>query len=160
MRRRDALLGAAGFLYGCRPPADAALRETVFEDLDGRARKLAEWAGKVLALNFWATWCVPCREEIPLLMAAAERHRARGLEVIGIAIDLPANVAPYVKSMTMRYPVLLAERGGVQLMRKLGNANAALPFTAFVDAQGNVLTRKLGAFRAEELEAAIARALA
>src|SRR5919106_1189315 len=74
------------------------LDEAAFEDLDGRRRRLSEWRSRALVLNFWASWCEPCREEIPLLMTARDRHGPRGLEVVGIAIDLAARAREFAKA--------------------------------------------------------------
>lgn len=135
------------------------LHEARFAELSGSSRRLADWKADVLALNFWATWCTPCRDELPLLMEARERFRPRGVEVIGLAVDLAANVAAYTKVLPITYPVLIAEPGGLRLMQTLGNASAVLPFTAFVDARGRLLASKLGAFEGAELDHLLARLL-
>lgn len=168
-RRRVLIVGGlalagAGFVAGPtlwqRMTEDGAwLEEAAFEDLDGRRRRLAEWRERPLVVNFWATWCAPCREEIPLLMAARQSHGARGLEVLGIAIDLVASVREYVKRMAMAYPVLVADAAGLELMRRLGNRGGALPYTVFVTRRGEVARRKLGALTAAELQEAIRQLL-
>jgi thiol-disulfide isomerase/thioredoxin len=166
--RREALvLGAAGlaaatagFLVGPLltggNAAEGALKVASFPDLSGRPRAIAEWRGRVLVLNFWATWCAPCREEIPLLMKTGLKYQASGLEVVGIAIDNGAKVGEYARNMQISYPILLAEAEGLDLMRKLGNSAGGLPYTVIVDRQGAVLQRKLGAYKAPELEATLA----
>lgn len=136
------------------------IEQAQFTDLDGRPRRLAEWQGRSLAVNFWASWCAPCREEIPLLMAARERHAPRGLEVVGIAIDVPAKAREYAAAMAIRYPLLVGDGAGLELMRRLGNRSGSLPFTVFAKSSGRVVQRKLGALSAAELEEALARILA
>jgi thiol-disulfide isomerase/thioredoxin len=136
------------------PEADAATQALQFSlvDLDGRPRKLAEWSGKVQVLNFWATWCPPCREEIPLLIAAQERFADQGVQVIGIAVDQPAEVANYRKSHGIGYPLLVNDAIALKMMELFGNRSGSLPFTVVLDRQNRVVSRKLGAFRGDELE--------
>lgn len=166
-RREALILGAAGvaataagFLVGPillrstkGESGNAALRSASFVDLSGKRRKLDEWQGKILICNFWATWCAPCREEIPLLMAAREKYAAAGLEIIGIAIDNASKVRDFTASLKISYPILLAESDGLDLMRKLGNSAGGLPYTVVADRHGGVLHRKLGAFHQGDLDA-------
>jgi thiol-disulfide isomerase/thioredoxin len=166
-RRREALIlgaaglaaAAAGFLVGPavlrlrgNPQGDALLA-AAFPDLEGKPHRLAEWRGKVLVCNFWATWCAPCREEIPLLVAAHRNYATLGAEVVGIAIDNGAKVREFSTSFGISYPVLLAEADGLDLMRKLGNSSGGLPYTVVANRQGVPVYRKLGALKAGELEA-------
>lgn len=148
---------AAGFLVG---PAllqlgggreEGALAQAVFKDLDGKPRRLAEWQGRALVCNFWATWCAPCREEIPLLIAARQKYGPSGVEIVGIAIDNAAKVREYAASSNISYPVLLAEADGLDLMRQLGNSAGGLPYTVIADRRGGVVHRKLGALKQPEL---------
>ena len=141
--RRNALIlgaagiaaAAAGFLVG---PSllqlgggrdGEILRSASFADLDGKTRQLVEWTGKVLVCNFWATWCAPCREEIPLLVAAREKYGSAGVEIVGIAVDNAAKVRDFSLSFRISYPILLAEAGGLEMMRQLGNSSGGLPYT-------------------------------
>ena len=131
---------------------DRVLRSTTLTDLAGQPRKLSDWQGRILLCNFWATWCAPCREEIPLLMAARRKYGSAGVEIVGIAIDNAIKVREFSASLNISYPVLLAEAGGLDLMRKLGNGAGGLPYTVVTDRQGNVVQRKLGALKPGELE--------
>ena len=167
-RRREILIlgaaglaaAAAGFLAGPLLTGstgdEAALKSASFPDLEGKTRTLAEWQGRVLVVNFWATWCAPCREEIPLLVETARKYGPQGLKIVGIAIDNRSKVAEYAKNIHIEYPVLLAEADGLDLMRKLGNGSGGLPYTVIVDRQGELAQRKLGAYKGPELEAALA----
>lgn len=137
-----------------------ALAGARFNDLLGGTRSLAEWRGKVVVLNFWATWCAPCREEIPMLVAARERYAGSGVEILGIAIDTAAKVTEYVAQMKIPYPILLAGADGLELMRNLGNQASGLPFTVLVDRAGRPAARKLGALRQEDLDSMLAGLLA
>ena len=164
--RREALVlgaaglaaAAAGFLVGPlltkdAEPGDGVLRSATLLDLAGKPRALAEWGGRVLVWNFWATWCAPCRDEIPLLMEARREYGASGVEIVGIAVDNAVNVREFSSSLNISYPILLAEADGVQLMRRLGNSSGGLPYTVVADRQGKVVHRKLGALKQGELDA-------
>ena len=140
--------GGAGATGG-----DMALRSATLVDLAGQPRKLSEWQGRILMCNFWATWCAPCREEIPLLMAARAKYGSTGVEIVGIAIDNATKVRDFSTSFKISYPVLVAEASGLDLMRKLGNSVGGLPYTVVADRQGNVVHRKLGPFTQEGLDA-------
>lgn len=120
--------------------------------LDGKNHSLAEWRGKVIVLNFWATWCPPCREEIPLLIALQKRRAAEGLQVVSVAIDNETAVRPYSQSAGINYPVLLGGDEALDLVARYGNSMGALPFTVVIDRDGAITGRKLGAFTASELE--------
>jgi thiol-disulfide isomerase/thioredoxin len=153
---------AAGFLAG---PAllslgadkeSEALQAASFADLGGRQRRMAEWNGKILVCNFWATWCAPCREEIPLLVASRQKYGASGVEIVGIAIDNAAKVREFSATFNISYPVLLAEAEGLDLMRRVGNTGGGLPYTVIADRQGRLQHRKLGALKQGELDALLA----
>ena len=167
-RRETLILGAAGlaaaaagFLVGplllrskgeSNEPAGNILRAVSLADLAGKRRHMSEWQGRVLLCNFWATWCAPCREEIPLLMSAREKYAPNGVEIIGIAIDNAAKVREFSESLGIHYPVLLAEADGLDLMRKLGNSTGGLPYTVVADRQGRVVYRKLGSLKQGEVD--------
>jgi thiol-disulfide isomerase/thioredoxin len=164
LSRRDALILAgigvaaatAGAIVGPRMlqsrAGAAALRAARFTGLDGRVRGIDEWRGKVLVCNFWATWCPPCREEIPLLVSERNAFASKGLEVVGIAVDSAAKVAEFAKTIKISYPILVADASGIKLMRELGNRSGALPYTVFLDRDGTIVGRKLGALHRPELE--------
>ena len=132
---------------------DISLRSSTLFDLAGQPRPLSEWQGRVLIWNFWATWCAPCREEIPLLMAAREKYAAFGVEIVGIAIDNASKVRDFTASFKISYPILVAEADGLDLMRKIGNRAGGLPYTVVADRQGRVVERKLGALKQADLDA-------
>lgn len=148
-----ALALAAGFFAhrGSRnvvPPPSAAgsdtLQHTALPDLDGSARRVADWEGKVRVVNFWATWCGPCREEIPALIRIQSRYGARGVQVIGIALDDLDRVRPFAAEMGINYPTLMAGIDGLDLATAAGNKVGALPFTVYIDRQGKVVHAELG----------------
>jgi len=102
--------------------------------------------------NFWATWCAPCREEMPLLLSARAKYASKGVEIVGIAVDNAAKVREFSTALGITYPILLAEADGLELMRKLGNAAGGLPYTVFLDREGRPVEHKLGALKAAELD--------
>ena len=166
--RRDLLVlggvaaaaGAAGAIVGALAlqsrSGAAELLSSSFPDLSGRTRRLTEWQGRPLVCNFWATWCEPCREELPLFDAAQRKHAAIGLQVVGIAIDNAANVRQYLQTSPLGFPLLVGEASAIDLMRRLGNKTGVVPFTVLVDAAGRVRQRKLGAYSADQLAADLA----
>ena len=173
--RREALIlgaaglaaAAAGFLVGPAllnsttgggesTAASIALRSASLVDLAGQPRRLTEWRDRILVCNFWATWCAPCREEIPLLMAARQKYGQKGVEIVGIAIDNVAKVGEFTASLKISYPILLAEANGLDLMRQLGNSAGGLPYTVVAGRQGDLVHRKLGAFKDAELDSILA----
>jgi len=113
-------------------------------DLDGNVHNVREWDGAVLVLNFWATWCAPCVKEIPMLAGIDREYRAKGLQLIGIALDRAAPVRAFVHRFGVGYPVLLGEQEAIEVGRAYGNRVGALPFTAVVDRHGKIVFRKFG----------------
>ena len=118
-------------------------------DLDGRPHRPSEWDGKVLVVNFWATWCAPCREEIPLLIDL-ERRRP-GVRVVGIALDRADAVRAFAEELGIGYPLLLDDLQG-STMRRYGNRFGALPFTVIAGRDGVVAYVRLGELEAGELD--------
>jgi thiol-disulfide isomerase/thioredoxin len=118
--------------------------------------KLSDWKGKPLVVNFWATWCDPCRREIPLLKLLRREHAAEGLEIVGIAVDQAEDVRKYAKTHAVDYPILIGEEGGLAAASALG-MDTVLPFSVFADAQGHVVTLKVGELHEDEARLILAR---
>jgi thiol-disulfide isomerase/thioredoxin len=133
--------------------AATILTDFSLPDLQGKTRWLSEWQGKTIVLNFWATWCTPCREEIPLFIEFQKRYENQGVRIVGVAIDNQAAVADYAKAMRINYPLLLAEEAGLSIMARYGNARGGLPYTVVINRDGEIVSRKLGAYKRKELEA-------
>jgi thiol-disulfide isomerase/thioredoxin len=119
--------------------------------LDGASHRLSEWSGRPLVVNFWATWCEPCRREIPLLRSLRSEHVAKRLEIVGIAIDYADPVRKYVVDNRLSYPVLLGEQGGLEAAAAFG-MDTVLPFSVFVDAGGRIVALKVGELHRDEAE--------
>lgn len=117
--------------------------------LDGVPRSLADFRGKLLVINFWATWCDPCRREIPLLQALRRERAKDGVEIVGIAVDHRDEVAKYVAIQGIAYPILVGETGGLEAVSAFG-MDTVLPFSVFADRTGRVITLKVGELHADE----------
>jgi len=147
------------------PPGVLALGASALDfelpQLDGQPTGPARLRGRVLLINFWATWCEPCRREIPVFKSLRAEYGADTLEILGVALDDPELVRDYVAKMAVDYPVALASMGDFALMRAYGNNRDALPFSVLIDANGRLRARKLGEYHEDELrrdiEAAISR---
>lgn len=133
----------------------SALPEFNLPDLSGQQHNISEWRGKVLVINFWATWCPPCRKEIPDFIALQEQYAAQGLQFIGIAIEDRAVVAEYLAASKINYPILLGGENGLTLAHQLGNNVDAVPYTLVVDKQGQIIYRHPGEFSKEQIEEVI-----
>jgi len=148
------------------PPADdvvatgtpADLWSLRFENPSGGELALSSYAGRSLVLNFWATWCPPCVEELPLLDRFQHEHGANGWQVIGLAVDSVEPVRAFLARHPVTFAIGLAGVKGLALSRALGNARGALPFSAIVDASGKVVDRQLGSLTQEQLDAWVRRA--
>lgn len=138
---------------GAEVEASAALMSVRLSDLSGQPRTLDAWRGKVVVVNFWATWCVPCRDEIPIFIKLQARHGARGLQFIGIAIDQSEKVDAFVRDFGINYPVLLGGVDAVDVSRRAGNRLGALPFTVMIDRSGRLVGAHLGVVKEAKLEA-------
>lgn len=124
--------------------AEVAFWASQFEGPNGELVDLQAWRGQPLLINFWATWCPPCVEELPLLNAFHARHAAQGWQVLGLAVDQPSAVRRFMEKLPLSFPVGMAGLAGTELSRTLGNATGALPFTVVMDRKGAVRHRKLG----------------
>lgn len=110
-------------------------------DLEGKSRSASEWDGKVVVLNFWATWCPPCRREMPAFINFQEAYASKGFTFVGIALDEKSAVVDFTDPMGLNYPILIAEQEGIQLSQDYGNRLNILPFTVVIDRKGNIVKR-------------------
>ena len=128
--------------------------EFAASDLNGELRNIKEWNGKLIFLNFWATWCPPCKKEIPAFIELQKAYGNQGFQIIGIAIDDEQAVADYAEQMGMNYPSLVAQADGVGLAKRYGNGMGILPYTVIINRSGeisNTIAGELSNIRAKEL---------
>ncbi len=114
------------------------------KDLHDKVHSSQEWQGKVMMVNFWASWCPPCVREIPAFIKLQAAYEKQGLVIIGIALDSKQNVADFVDPMDINYPILLAEKEGVALSKTYGNRLGVLPYTVIVDRTGKIIYTQRG----------------
>lgn len=159
------LFATAGAWYGMHRTTPSAAESTAvanlfaqtLPDLADKPQPLAQWRGKPLLVNFWATWCAPCVEEMPELSALQTERGATSLRIVGIGIDSPANIREFAKKIQVTYPLYIGGIGGSELSRQLGNQAGGLPFSVLIGADGNVRKTYLGRLKLDEVRRDIGR---
>jgi thiol-disulfide isomerase/thioredoxin len=126
-------------------------------DLEGREQRLDQWRGKVLVVNFWATWCAPCREEMPQFIKAQSEFGAKGLQFVGIAVDQADKAQEFAKEINLNYPTLVGGMGAMELTSTLGNNLMALPFTVVVGRDGRIVHTQLGPLKPAQFESIVGK---
>ena len=135
---------------GTGTSAEAFFAQT-FNDLDGQPIAMARWKDQIVVVNFWATWCPPCVEEMPDLQRVHDQYADRGVTVVGLGIDSPAALKRFRDQHGLTLPLLAAGASGSELGRALGNPSGALPYTILVDRKGRIVQARLGQVRPAEL---------
>ncbi len=123
-------------------------------DLNGQLRDIKEWDGKIIFLNFWATWCPPCKKEIPAFIDLQKAYGKQGFQIVSIAIDDEEAVREYAQEMGMNYPILVAQGDGAMLAKRYGNGIGVLPYTVIINRDSEISNTFLGELskkRAKEL---------
>ena len=170
MNRRNMLYGGVAALAGiagagaawlkfkphAASPAETAktaeaLWALSFDTPDGTPFAMRSFRGKLLLVNFWATWCPPCVEELPLLDFFYQENKHKNVQIVGLAVDQPSAVRTWLKTRPLNFPVGMAGLGGTELSKSLGNVSGGLPFTVVFGASGQLLHRKIGKVLPEEL---------
>lgn len=146
-----------GRTYWRAPPVEVSssaverLADFTLPDLDDRPRSIMEWSGRPLVINFWATWCAPCRREMPLLQHLHDERGATGLQVIGVALDNRADVSRFVAGTGVTYPVLYGEIAASRVAESFGDAYIGLPLSAFIAPGGEIIAVWSGELQAADL---------
>ena len=155
-----ALAGAGAAWWKFQPhdvsPEVAALSAQAFwgmrfDGVDGKPVPMSGFRGKLLLVNFWATWCPPCVEELPLLDFFYQENKDKNIQIVGLAVDQPSAVRAWLQKRPLNFPVGMAGLGGTELSKSLGNVTGSLPFTVVFGASGQMLHRKIGKVLPEEL---------
>jgi len=152
-----AAAGAGVAWWRLRPeaPAPQANREfwlQRFDQPDGAELTMRAFEGRPLLVNFWATWCPPCVEELPMLEAFWREHGPKGLQIVALAIDQPSAVRRFLERQPLSFPVGLAGLDGTQLAKSLGNTAGGLPFSVFFAKDGSIYQQKLGQLKQDDLD--------
>lgn len=161
-----ALAAAAGYLVSrslnAPPPTHAVTQEAIdtlfalkLPDTDNVEQPLAQWRGKVVIANFWATWCPPCRKEIPDFAEASRAFAGQPVQFVGLSIDDADKVREFDEELDVPYPLLIASPQVLALAKDFGNSAQALPFTVIFDRDGKVRHVKLGTLKRDDLEGRI-----
>lgn len=157
-----AVAGFAGYYFNraslSSPAIEAAAQKLMLAsltDLSGKLQALSQWQGKTLVVNYWATWCPPCREEIPALKRIHRKYASNGVEVVGIALDDVAKVREYAAEMSIDYSLLIAGAETLTASKELGNRAGVLPFTVILDRTGKVAYTHAGALTEAALDAVL-----
>ena len=147
-------IGAHRFLRGesTQDVALAELQQLTLPDASGVPQHFGQWKGKVLVLNFWATWCEPCREEVPALIRIQQKFGAKSVQIVGIGIDSAAKIREFSKEFQINYPLTVGGLDQIDLSRRLGNKIGGLPYTLIIDRNGQLVKAKLGGISEAELE--------
>lgn len=152
---RTALVLCAALLTMQPATANPALERARFTDLAGKTTALSQYKGKVTVVNFWATWCAPCREEMPMLNAVRTRLAPRGVEVVGVALDDKVSVGNYLRTTKVSYPIVLGDSNTLDLMRAIGNPAGGLPYTVVLDRSGKQVATLIGLLSEKTLRQAV-----
>ena len=148
--------GTASAPEAASSPAVAGLFSQTMADANGGAAGLAQWKGKPMIVNFWATWCAPCVQEMPELSALQIELAPKKVQIVGIGIDSPSNIKEFSAKYKISYPLYVAGMSGTQLSREFGNQAGGLPFTVLLSADGRIIKTYLGKLKMDELRRDIA----
>lgn len=157
-----AAIGAYVGMQGIQvqPPQNGAVQKLMsltLTDSLGAPQKLSQWQGKILVVNFWATWCAPCVQEMPELSTLQTELGKNNVQLLGLGIDSPSNIKDFAKKYAITYPLFSAGMEGTEISRLLGNQAGGLPFTLLISADGNIIKTYLGRLKMDDLRADISK---
>jgi len=138
------------------PDAVTAILGSALTTLDGDPQTLAGFRGRVLIINYWATWCAPCREEIPLFVRLQREYGDKGVQFVGIAVDQADKVRDFAKEFQINYPLLIAGVEAVELSRQAGNKAGVLPYTLMLDRSGRIAASLVGGISEQRMRGELA----
>lgn len=127
------------------------LQHLALPDLNGQALSFSQWHGKIIVVNFWATWCDPCREEVPALVRIQQQRSAQGVQIVGVGIDSADKMRQFAATYRVNYPLVVAGLDAIEVSRKLGNRAGGLPFTVVLDRKGRFVASHLGGLTEQAL---------
>lgn len=157
LNRADDSLSSSSTEEGLQPVS--RLPTFSYPDLNERVRHAEEWQDRILVLNFWAAWCPPCREEMPMFMELQKQYAQDNVRFVGIAIDDREPIQDFVNTHFIEYPILLGDLEAIKLSKRLGNLFEGLPFTVVVEPGGNIIFRHQGLLSREQLEPVLDQAI-
>ena len=142
---------AQRFITPNTSPDTSTLPTFRLPDLTGKPHQLSDWKGKVVVLNFWATWCPPCKREIPEFVKLQRQYGGQGLQFVGIAIEDKEPVSEYTDFIDINYPILIGGDSAIELAKRMGNQFGAVPYSVVIDRQGHLVHRQTGEFSSADL---------
>jgi thiol-disulfide isomerase/thioredoxin len=140
-------------------PSIKSFFSNTWQSPDGKPVNTENWQGKVLVVNFWASWCPPCVEEMPTLDKIQAEYAAKNVLIVGIGIDSPSNIRDFLSKTPVDYPIVIGGLNGSNISKEMGNSQGALPYTVVINAKGKSTYTKLGKISGDELKNAINSAL-
>ncbi len=155
----DQITGNAQGREAAQAMVDRPAPEFSLPDITGAMRNSHEWDGKVVILNFWATWCPPCRSETPMFVDMQEQYSATGLQFVGVAIDDTEKVQNFMDTYGVNYPMLIGENAAIEISKNYGNRYGALPYTVIIDRSGKIQFVQRGEMTREMIENTISQLL-
>ena len=136
-------------------PSIKAFFANPWQTPDGKSANSENWRQKVLVVNFWASWCPPCVEEMPALDKIAQEYASKNVLIVGIGIDSPSNIRQFLEMTPVSYPIVIGGLEGSNLSKQMGNTQGALPYTVIINQKGKAIYTKLGKISEEELRKAV-----
>ncbi len=147
-------LGISSFKFRTTPAQDTAVEQFFSQELrspNGEIHPSKDWRGKILVLNYWASWCPPCVEEMPELVRVQTKYVDKNVLFVGIGVDSPSNIREFLSKTPVNYPIVLGGLEGATWAKSMGNPSSGLPFTVMIDTKGSIIKTKLGKITEDEL---------